>query len=200
MLFESQLRDLRARLPWVATRRAKRAMRAIDSQKRRILTPDDVKEASAKVVERIKAMHHFKEAKVVLVYYPIHNEIDLRALVQEYAGEKIFLFPALKHRTHKMEVRMFEPHTPFKKGRYGIPQPSTEAYHGAIDMIIAPGMCFDKQHWRVGRGGGYYDRFLRRYKLSYKVGVGYDFQLHKEVPHWIFDKKMNRIVTPNQTI
>jgi len=200
MLFESQFRDLRALLPWVKARRGKRAMRAIDSQKRRILTEDQVKSASLQVIERIEQLSHFKEAKVVMVYYPIHNELDLRTMVSRYAGEKTFLFPALTHKTHKMEVRRFEPHTPFTKGRFGIPQPKTEAYLGPIDLIIVPGMSFDKHHWRVGRGGGFYDRFLRHYRYVFKVGVCYDFQLHNSVPHWWFDKRMNRIVTPTQTI
>jgi len=200
MLFESQLHDLYAILPWVSVRRKKEAMRNIDSQKRRILTPDRIKEDSAKIVERIAQMHHFKDAKTVMVYYPVHNEVDLRGLVQQFEKEKTFLFPAIAHHTHKMEVRRFESHTPFVKGRYGIPEPKTEAYDGPIDMIITPGLCFDKNHWRVGRGGGYYDRFLRRFPGVYKVGVGYDFQLHKEVPHWIFDRRVDRVVTPSQTI
>jgi len=200
MLFESQIRDLYAMLPWVDVRRRKQAMRNIDSQKRRILTPDNIKEGSSKVIARIEEMSHFKKAKVIMVYFPVHNEIDLRPLVQKYASEKTFLYPALTHRKHKMEVRRFEPHTPFVKGRYGIPEPKTAAWEGPIDLIIAPGMCFDKRLWRVGRGGGYYDRFLRHYSHVYKVGVGYDFQLHERVPHWIFDKRVDRVITPSQTI
>jgi len=200
MLFESQLHDLYALLPWVSARRKKEAMRNVDAQKRRILTPDKIKEASAKVIARIEEMHHFKEAKTIMVYFPVHNEIDLRPLVTRYENEKTFLFPALTHHSHNMEVRRFEPHTPFVKGRFGIPEPKTEAYHGSIDMIITPGMSFDKRHWRVGRGGGYYDRFLRHYSDVFKVGVCYKFQLHEKVPHWIFDRRVDRVVTPDQTI
>jgi len=200
MLFESQLHDLYEMLPWVSIHKAKNAIRAIDTQKRRILTPEKVQEASEKVIARIETMQHFQQAKTVMVYFPVHNEIDLRGLVKKYAEEKIFLFPALKHRTHQMEVRKYEPHVPFIKGRYGIPQPQTGEYLGDIDMIITPGLSFDKRLWRVGRGGGYYDRFLRRYSHCQKIGVCYDFQLHTKVPHWIFDRRMDHVVTPTQTI
>lgn len=200
MLFESQLHDLVAVLPWVSTKTAKDKMRAIDTQKRRILTPETVKEESDKVIARIENMHHFQRAKVVFVYFPVHNEIDLRPLVQKYAGEKMFLFPALTHRSHHMEVRVYEPHTPFVKGTFGIPEPNTKVYHGPIDLALVPGVSFDRHYWRVGRGGGYYDRFLKKYSSVFCVGVCYDFQLHKTVPHWLGDKKMNRIVTPSQTI
>lgn len=200
MLFESQLHDLYGMLPWVSVRREKRSMRNIDAQKRRILTPDQIKEASQKIIERIEAMQHFQDAKVVMVYYPVHNEVDLRPLVQKYAQDKIFLFPSLTHYTHRMEVRQYEPHVPFVKGRHGIPQPQSPVYEGSIDMIITPGISFDKHHWRLGRGGGYYDRFLRHYAYAHKVGVCYDFQLHDKAPHWIFDRRVNRVVTPTQTI
>jgi len=200
MLFESQLRDLYVMLPWVSTRKQKQAVRTIDVQKRRIMTPDQVKEASRQIVARIAEMQHFKDAKTVMIYYPVHNEVDLRSLVQQYANEKTFLFPAIAHHTHKMEARVFEPHTPFLKGRYGIPEPNTLPYQGSIDMVIAPGVSFDVRHWRMGRGGGFYDRFLRRYANAFRVGVCYDFQLHKKVPHWLNDKRMNRVVTPTQTI
>jgi len=200
MLFESQIHDLYLSLPWVAASRAKVAMRNIDAQKRRILKPDQIKEDSAKVVERIEEMHHFQVAKVVLVYYPVHNEIDLRPLVQKYADEKTFVFPAVHRRGRLMELHRFERHAPFVKGRYGIPQPQTELYEGSLDLIIAPGISFDKRHWRIGRGGGYYDRFIRRYPQVFKIGVCYDFQLHRKVPHWIFDRRVDRVVTPTQTI
>lgn len=200
MLFESQLHDLYGMLPWVAAHRDKQSLRNVDSQKRRILTPEQIQEASTKAIARIEEMYHFQNAKVIMVYFPVHKEIDLRPLVQKYANEKTFLFPALTHGKHEMVARIYEHHTPFVKGRYGIPEPRTEVYTGKIDMIITPGMSFDKHHWRVGRGGGYYDRFLRHYSYVYKVGVCYDFQLHNKVPHWIFDKRVDRVVTPTQTI
>ncbi|MCQ2310645.1 MAG: 5-formyltetrahydrofolate cyclo-ligase [Paludibacteraceae bacterium] len=200
MLFESQLHDLYALLPWVSTHKAKGKIRAIDTQKRRILTPEVIKEESEKVVARIEEMQHFRDAKVIMLYYPVHNEVDLRSLVSKYENEKTFLFPALTHRSHHVEARVYEHHTPFVKGAFGIPQPKTQAYKGSIDLILVPGISFDKQHWRVGRGGGYYDRFLKHYLTAFKIGVCYDFQLHEKVPHWLGDKRMDRIITPSQAI
>lgn len=200
MLFQSQLKDLWGMMPWVSLHRRKEALRALDVQKRRIMTEEEIAEQSSKVVDIIAASRHFKEAKTVMLYFPVHNEVDLRELVRQYHDQKTFLYPSIAHGTNDMEVRVFEPHTPFHKGRFGIPQPNTSAYRGSIDMIIVPGISFDRQCNRVGRGGGFYDRFLKRYRHSYKVGVGYDFQLHKDVPHGLFDIRMNRVVTPTQKI
>ena len=99
-----------------------------------------------------------------------------------------------------MEVRQYIKGQPLKRGRFGIPEPATPAWTGSIDLILVPGVAFDKKCRRVGRGGGYYDRFLKRYRDAKKVGVCYDFQLHTEVPHSWFDIPMQCIVTPTQAI
>lgn len=199
MLFDSQFRDLSRHLPWERVRIAKEALRGLDEQKRRILTPEEVKEASHKIAARIEGMQHFQKAKVVMLYYPIHNEVDLRCLVTKYDGEKTFLLPVTLN-NHKMEVRIVHKHTELKKGRYGIPEPSTDAYKGKIDLILIPGVAFDKNLYRLGRGGGYYDRFLRRYRRVFKVGVCYQNQLHDDIPHNWLDMRMDHVATTDLII
>lgn len=199
MLFDSQIRDLKTYLPWERVRYAKAALRGLDEQKRRILMPEEVKEASHQIVTRIEGMHHFQNAKVIMLYYPIQNEVDLRSLVKKYDGEKTFLLPATLP-NHKMEARIVHNDTALKKGRYGIPEPPTEAYKGKIDLILVPGVAFDKNLYRLGRGGGYYDRFLRRYRHVFKVGVCYQSQLHENLPHNWWDMRMNHVVSPEYIV
>ena len=199
MLFQSQLIDLYQRLPWVYIRRQKSALRALDSQKRRVLTEDEIKEQSRQIVERIAQMPLFQKAKTVMIYYPIHNEVDLRHLVKLFHDEKTFLLPATTSKK-RMEVRQYVKGEPLKRGRFGIPEPNTPAWTGMIDLILTPGVAFDKRCRRLGRGGGYYDRFLKNYREAKKVGVCYDFQLHTEIPHGWFDVPMNAVVTPSQSI
>ena len=200
MLFESQIHDLWARMPWIRLHKAKSQLRALDGQKRRIMSADEVANLSEQIVSRIEGMHHFKQAKTIMLYYPIQNEPDLLALVRKYKDEKRFVFPASMHK-HRIEPREWVEHIPFRKGRYGIPEPHTPAYTGKIDLIIVPGISFDKRLRRLGRGGGYYDRFLSKFgRGTFRVGVCYDFQLHTEVPHGLRDQRMNRVVTPTQTI
>ena len=199
MLFESQIYDLKMWLPWVHARREQQALRAIVEQQRRIMTPEQVAEQSARIVAQIEQMSWFQNAQTVLIYYPIHNEVDLRPLLNKYKDQKTFLFP-VTHR-HSMEVRPYDGEDMMRKGRLGVPEPQTDTFKGAIDLIFVPGVVFDKQKHRIGRGGGYYDKFLSKQLLSKKVGVCYDFQLKKhDVPHTWRDKKMDRVVTPQQTI
>ena len=199
MLFESQIHDLKMWLPWCRIRRDQAALRAIVEQQRRMMKPEDVASQSAQVISQIEQMTAFREAKTVMLYYPVHNEVDLRPLLDKYAGEKTFLLP-VTHR-HSMEVRPYDGEDMMRKGHLGVPEPQTPTYHGPIDLILVPGVVFDNHRHRIGRGGGYYDRFLAKHKTSKQVGVCYSFQLRKrDIPHMYSDRRMDRVVTPLSTI
>jgi len=199
MLFESQILDIMRRLPITRIAKEKAEIRGLDSQRRRVMSHEEVIEGSHKIVEQIERMQCWKEAKTVMVYYPINNEVDLRSLVKKYHDEKVFLLPATLP-GHLIDVRQYVKNEPLVKGRYGIPEPKTPAWKGDIDLVLVPGVAFDKELHRLGRGGGYYDRFLKRLKVGKKIGVCYDFQLHDNLPHAIFDQMMDRVVTPSKTI
>lgn len=199
MLFEAQLHDLKMMLPWVSARNEQKALRAIVEQRRRMLSPEEVKADSARIVAQVEQMSAFQQAKTVLIYYPIHNEVDLRPLLTKYGDQKTFLFP-VTHR-HSMEVRPYDGEDMMRKGRLGVPEPQTETFKGHIDLIFVPGVVFDQHRHRIGRGGGYYDKFLANHLAATKIGVCYDFQLKKHsIPHLLRDQKMDRIVTPQATI
>ena len=106
MLFESQFLDLKLLFPWVRARREQTALRGVVEQQRRILTPEQVAEQSALVIAQLEQMSLFREAKTILLYYPIHNEVDLRPLLAKYADQKTLLLP-VTHR-HSIEVRPYD--------------------------------------------------------------------------------------------
>jgi len=199
MLFDAQLHDLKMMLPWVHARREQASMRAVVEQRRRMLSPEEVSADSERIISQIEQMSVFRDAQTVMLYYPVHNEVDLRPLLTKYEGQKTFLLP-VTHR-YSMEVRPYDGEDMMRKGRLGIPEPQTETFKGHIDLMIVPGVVFDHHCHRIGRGGGYYDKFLRKHPHSKKVGVCYSFQLKKhDVPHTWRDIKMDRIVTPQATI
>ncbi len=199
MLFEGYIHDFLAWLPWNREDKEKRALRALVEQKRRVMSKEDVHKGSAAIVRQIEASPRFQAAKVVMLYYPVHNEVDLRPLLEKYYHEKIMLLP-VTHR-HYMEVRPYDGEDMMRRGHLGVPEPQTERYRGHIDMIFVPGVAFDHHRNRIGRGGGYYDKFLRGHAGAFHVGVCYDYQLkNKTIPHSMLDRKMDRIITPSRKI
>ena len=87
-----------------------------------------------------------------------------------------------------------------QRGKFNIPEPQTEPYTGNIDLILIPGVAFDRKCNRLGRGGGYYDRFLAHRKYSQLIGVGYDFQLVDQVPAERHDMRLQGVIVPSETI
>lgn len=198
MLFESNIRELLKYLPSYRLRREKQLMRELLVQKRRILSAEERASQSAAILEQLEQMQCFREAKTVLLYYPINNEVDVLPLFKKYKHTKTLLLP-VSHR-REMTVSPYEGNDKMHRGKFHIPEPTTPAYEGEIDLIVVPAVAFDKTGLRLGRGGGYYDKFLKKHTRAMLIGVGYDFQLVDQVPAERHDQKVHRIILPSQTI
>lgn len=198
MLFESNIKDLLSLLPQRRLHRAKQRMRELLIQKRRMLSAEERTVQSELILSQLEKMTVFREAKTVLLYYPKNNEVDVLPLFKRYKHDKVLLLPV----THRngMTANPYEGNDKMHRGKVGIPEPTTPPFEGNIDVIIVPAVAFDKEGNRLGRGGGYYDRFLKKQTHATIIGVGYDFQLVDEVPVRKHDQKMHRIILPSQTI
>ncbi len=179
----------------VRRKREKQSIRAVLSQKRRILSREAVKQCSADVVNTLATAPIFQQAQHIMIYYPIQKEIDLRKLHRLYP-EKHFYMPVTHRRS--LELREYTGEDNIKNGKFGIPEPQGKSYNGKIDVILIPAVAFDKQNNRLGRGGGYYDRFLRRYRRAHKIGIGYWFQLVDSVPVSLWDKRMDEVMVSKE--
>ena len=197
MLFESNIKDLLRLLPKNKLHRAKQKMRELIIQKRRMLLQEDRQRMSVAILAQLEQMKCFCEAKTILLYYPVNNEVDVLPLFKRYK-DKTLLLP-VSHRK-EMTASPFEGNEKMHRGKFRIPEPTTPTFTGNIDLIIVPAVAYDKQGRRLGRGGGYYDRFLKKYPNAMFIGVGYDFQLVEEVPAERHDQKVHRIILPSQTI
>lgn len=198
MLFESQLLDIRRWLPHFRLRKKKADLRELIRQTLRMQSEEDLARWSSEVCERIEQSHSFRHSRVVMFYYPVHHEVDLRPLLDKYKDSKVILLPVTHH--DHIELRQYIGHDNLKKGRYGVPTPQTGTYRGTPDLIYVPGLAFDKDLIRMGRGKGYYDRFLRSQRKAQKVGVCYDFQIRDEVPYSLHDVRMDEVITPSATL
>ena len=85
------------------------------------------------------------------------------------------------------------------KGAFGIEEPVGEPYGGEIDVCVLPLLAADGQFYRLGYGGGFYDRFLTGKKI-YKVGICYDFQIVGRVPREPHDVRLAALVTDARTM
>ncbi len=199
MLFAGQIHDLIAALPFSRLRKQKRTLRGIFEQRRRIYDKNKASQDAQTLIRRITELPQFQQAHSVLLYSPIHNEIDLSGLLDQFKDQKIILLP-VTHR-HCMKAHPYEGEEKMHHGKYRVNEPTTEPYKGTIDLIIVPGVAFDHKGYRLGRGGGFYDKFLRLHPKAFKLGVGYDFQIHKSsIPHGLLDTRLDAVLTPTKSI
>ena len=139
-------------------------------------------------VEIIKELECYKTAENVMIYMPIKGEADVTGLLGD---KKLFLTPVTEgDEMYACRVgKMVE-------GAFGVPEPSDKTPFDKkdIDLVIVPGVAFDKEGNRMGFGKGYYDRFLKDMKAM-KIGVCHAFQLMDKIPSEAHDIKMDMIVT-----
>ncbi len=135
--------------------------------------------------------------KVIGGYYPVNFEINILNFLREleHKGNQICL-PVTK-KNNEMDYYLWSYLDLLKLNKFGIPEP--EKNKKVIpDIILVPLVAFDKKLFRIGYGGGYFDRYIGKNlnkKNILKVGVGYSFQKIDKIPINKFDKKLDIIIT-----
>lgn len=146
-------------------------------------------------MEALEKNDAFIRAGVVLMYYSLPDEVYTHAFVEKWSREKKILLPVVKDKT-EMEIREYTGKSDLKEGAFHIWEPSGTLFtdYDKIETAVIPGIAFDEEGHRLGRGGGYYDRLLPRLK-AYKLGVCFPFQLLDEIPHETYDVIMDEVIT-----
>lgn len=176
----------------------KRAIRQKIRHRKQHITTTEMQESAERVFEKIENMDEFKNAKKILLYWSMPDELNTHAFIVKWAKDKQILLPVVKE--NDMLVQPFSTKNDLKQGKFGIWEPEIQKeYISDIDLVIVPGVAFDRYKSRLGRGKGYYDKYFVMNKIK-KIGIGYDFQLVDNVPTANYDIKMDIIITPNHTI
>jgi 5-formyltetrahydrofolate cyclo-ligase len=142
--------------------------------------------------------------KIVSGFYPYQSEIDTRPLLGRLAGEGwTTCLPIVLGDGLPLEYRRWAPGAPTIKGVWGIPRPADDAELVEPDVLIIPLLSFDRKGFRLGYGGGFYDRTLEKLRASKNiiaVGVGYAAQEVGHVPVGEHDQALNYIMTEREII
>lgn len=177
----------------------KRKIRDKIKKLRSDLTKEQVAEDSKLIYNQIIDNKIFERAEVVMSYMSFQNEINTEK-INEYiiSCRKKLLLPKMLDREI---IKAIEYTGEFKiDNSFGIKEPVGEIYNGDIDLIIVPGMVFDREGNRIGYGRGYYDRFLRLYPKARKISLAYEFQILDRLEAEEHDEKIDEIVTKNNII
>ena len=181
----------------------KQGLRQTILAKRRALSVAEASSASRLVQQTFIASGEFETARVIVLYAPIHNEVDTADVMHAaLASAKVLLFPAVC--ADGLEFRRVSEPGELRKGVYGILEPaaSSPSYSPKeADLFVIPGIAFDTCGRRIGYGKGYYDRTLHHVEGSGKlVGFCYDFQLLERIAGEPHDVRMDIIITERRII
>ncbi len=137
-----------------------------------------------------------QQSRVVLTYLPIHHEVDLTALLDRLP-HKLWVLPRVVEEPEPgMTFHLYEPQRLIRHP-FGMLEPASErpmVLPQEIELALVPGLAFDRHGWRLGYGGGYFDRFLRDF-AGVSVGVTFYPLLFDELPHNALDMAVQWIVT-----
>ena len=139
---------------------------------------------------------HLENSRTILLYNALPDEIPTQALMDELVARgKTVLLPCVINDTD-MELRRYTGPQDLQTGSFGILEPTGELFtdYDTIDVAIIPGMAFDAEGHRLGRGKGYYDRFLSRVPHLYKIGLCFSWQLVDQVPYDEHDIVMDEVI------
>ena len=135
--------------------------------------------------------------KIIGGYYPYNYEINILKIIEKFEKKKfIITLPKIK-KNSQMNFFQWSTNDPLAINKFGIPEPISETIKYP-DILLVPLVAFDKNFNRIGYGGGFYDRYIKKIRKRKKVltiGFAYSFQKVKNIPTNNYDIKLDFIIT-----
>lgn len=174
----------------------KKELRHLIRQRKKEFTEPQLTELSIPIMQRLLRHEKIASAKTVLMYHALKDEVATQTTLDELVKQgKTVLLPKVVDDCN-MVICSYNSPDDLQVGAYGISEPTGNIYsdYDKIDVCVVPGMSFDSKNNRLGRGKGYYDRFLKQVPRAYKIGVCFDFQKEKTIPTDIHDEQVDEVI------
>jgi 5-formyltetrahydrofolate cyclo-ligase len=162
-------------------------------------------EKSHLIANKLMGLSQYGESSYILAYYPFRSEIDTRIIIRDAVtrGKKVALPRVGKRGLELFYIKNLE--EDLEHGSYDIMEPipsrCEKAATSHIDLVIVPGVGFDRDHNRLGYGGGFYDRLLTSIPVGVpRIALAFDLQVISEIPVSGHDLKIDILITESQII
>lgn len=159
------------------------------------------------IKEKLLKMDRVKNSNTIMLYLDFNNEVKTDILLKELINlNKIVVAPiTVKEDKKLLPYRIKNLDSDIKIGSYGIREPRKSTCSPVdikeIDIVIVPGVAFDKNGFRLGYGGGFYDRFLKNLSpYAITIGLAFDIQLFDEIPKEEHDIQLDYIITEKRIL
>jgi len=162
------------------------------------MRPAEATGASRAACRNVVEQREFADARSVMIFLPMPGEIDARDIARAaWSQGKRVSVPKIRAPGVMDAVEIASLDTDLSPGTFEILEPNGDKAipTGELDLIVAPALAFDRQGNRLGRGGGYYDRFIARCEGSLVCGLAFSSQLLDELPAEPHDRPVNMVAT-----
>jgi len=168
------------------------------------MTGEKRRSDSEKICAGLKGQPLFQSARSILFFAPLPDEPDLWPLLNEMlAGKKMIALPCFDEDNEAyLARRVKDIHVEIMSGKFGIREAASTCVAiplDGLDLVLVPGVAFDAQGHRLGRGKGFYDRLLKDFAGT-KIGIAFDEQIVGAVPVENNDVKMELVITPTRCL
>ena len=166
------------------------------------------KSKSNKITTNLLSLEELKKSKNILLYISYRSEVGTERLINKLLknSKNVFAPYCIKDEKRMEIVQINDPTKDLKKGAYGIKEPKNSLRKkdneiNQLDIVIVPAVAFSKSGYRIGYGGGYYDRFLSRLpSKTISIGINYDELIFESVPKEDHDLAVDIIVTDKKVL
>ncbi|MDD3644577.1 MAG: 5-formyltetrahydrofolate cyclo-ligase [Bacteroidales bacterium] len=172
----------------------KSELRKLISNRKKEYSVDTKIEKSKAIFKQVRQLKEFQEAKKMLCYWSMPDEVPTHDFVIEISGNKEIYLPVVSG--DDLLIRKFTGTDNMEEGVFATlfePNHTENINIKDIDLVLVPGVAFDLSRRRMGRGKGYYDRLLADTNV-YKLGICFDFQLVEYVPTDERDILMDKVI------
>lgn len=180
----------------------KRLLRQGMRRARSSLPPEERGRQAQLVERRLLELAELGAAGTVLLFYAFGSEVATAGMIRHLAGVgKRVLLPYLA--SGAMDAAEILPEEPLVPTGYGPREPNRRVAvePDRIDLVVAPGLAFDRAGHRLGYGGGHYDRYLARLRTETpRIGIGFSVQLVDRVPVGALDQRLDLVVTDAEVV
>ncbi|TCU74113.1 5-formyltetrahydrofolate cyclo-ligase [Tissierella praeacuta] len=184
----------------------KKILRKKILQKRAELSTENIVNYSNIIENKLYKMDYYKNAKTIMSFISFGDEIITHEIIKNsIKNGKSVVVPITIPETKELKVSKILDFSELEIGYYNILTPKKDFLRfidfNTIDLVLVPGVVFARDGYRVGYGGGYYDRFLSKFKEKVNtIGLAFDLQIVEEIPKDSFDIPVDFIITEKETI
>ncbi|HON93182.1 MAG TPA: 5-formyltetrahydrofolate cyclo-ligase [Sedimentisphaerales bacterium] len=169
------------------------------------MSPEQRKEKSRRACRNLIAMEPFQNASLIMMFLSLPHEVDTsEAILQAWQLGKTVAVPKISwQQRHMIAVQIQSLETGFSTGAWGLRNPTTGVPipFGQIDLVVTPGLGYDRKGNRLGRGGSYYDRFFANKDLkATRCGLAFAEQVMESIPTTESDEPVEWLVTDEEVV